>query len=377
MKNIIRFIVTVLFFISASVAKAQQLTVVTNGSLFNEGDTLKLNINYAPADSNNKLYTLLMIAENNTGAVWELRWPLLSNNLRAAVVVPPKMPHGHYGLTFLVLQNIFTIEGKVLEPKKVKKLNSTLLTAGGDLFKKEITVLPDSTFIYTNVLFEEDAILSFNTDAQLANQLNISINNASDAVVPGVTPVAANIFIGTIEEKAIAPLPPKPTDEIPFSKDIYTLEVVTVETTKKTKAERYNEKYSSGMFRSGDERIIDLTEVVPAFNNVLQYLVGRVAGLRILNNVFSTTAIWRNDRVYFYLDEMRVDAQVLNSIPITDIAIVKAYPPPFFGNPGGGGGGIAVYTKRGQNDYVFGKTSFKVKGYTPLISTFSTVPTKY
>ena len=377
MKNIIRFIVIVLFFISASVAKAQQLTVATNGSLFNEGDTLKLNINYAPADSNNKLYTLLMIAENNTGAVWELRWPLLSNNLRAAVVVPPKMPHGHYGLTFLVLQNIFTIEGKVLEPKKVKKLNSTLLTAGGDLFKKEITVLPDSTFIYTNVLFEEDAILSFNTDAQLANQLNISINNASDAVVPGVTPVAANIFIGTIEEKAIAPLPPKPTDEIPFSKDIYTLEVVTVETTKKTKAERYNEKYSSGMFRSGDERIIDLTEVVPAFNNVLQYLVGRVAGLRILNNVFSTTAIWRNDRVYFYLDEMRVDAQVLNSIPITDIAIVKAYPPPFFGNPGGGGGGIAVYTKRGQNDYVFGKTSFKVKGYTPLISTFSTVPTKY
>ena len=377
MNNIIRLIASVLFLISASTASAQQLAVATNKTLFNEGDTLQLNVNYAPADSNNKLYTLLMIAENNTGAVWELRWPLLSNNLRAAVVVPPKMPHGHYGLTFLVLQNIFTIEGKVLEPKKVKKLNSTLLTAGGDLFKKEITVLPDSTFIYTNVLFEEDAILSFNTDAQLANQLNISINNASDAVVPGVTPVAANIFIGTIEEKAIAPLPPKPTDEIPFSKDIYTLEVVTVETTKKTKAERYNEKYSSGMFRSGDERIIDLTEVVPAFNNVLQYLVGRVAGLRILNNVFSTTAIWRNDRVYFYLDEMRVDAQVLNSIPITDIAIVKAYPPPFFGNPGGGGGGIAVYTKRGQNDYVFGKTSFKVKGYTPLISTFSTVPTKY
>ena len=377
MKNIIRFIVTVLFFISASVAKAQQLTVATNGSLFNESDTLKLNINYAPADSNNKLYTLLMIAENNTGAVWELRWPLLSNNLQAAVVVPPKMPHGHYGLTFLLLQNIFTIEGKVLEPKKVKKLNSTLLTSGGDVFKKEITVLPDSTFIYTNVLFEEDAILSFNADAQLFNELNISINNASDAVVPGVVPIAANIFIGTKEEKVLAPLPPKPTDDVPFSKDIYTLEVVTVETTKKTKAERFNEKFSNGMFRSAGERIIDLTEVVPAFNNVLQYLTGRVAGLQIINNAFSTSAIWRNDRVYFYLDEMRVDAQVLNTVPIIDIAIVKAYPPPFFGNPGGNGGGIAVYTKRGQNDYAFGKTSFRVKGYTPLISKFSTVPTKY
>ena len=373
----IRLLVLVSFCFTTALASAQQLTVTTNGNFFDEGDTLQLDINYIPADSSAMLYTLLMVAENNTGAVWELRWPLLSNKMETAVAVPPKMPHGNYTLTFLLLKNIFTIEGKVLEPKKVKKLNSTLLTAAGDVYKKEITVLPDSTFIYTNVLFEENAILSFITDAQSNTQLNISINNASDAIVPGVLPVAKNIFIGTKAELAVAPTPKKALNNVPYSKDIYTLEVVTVQTTKKTKAERYNDKFSSGIFRSADERIIDLTDEVPAFNNVLQYLTGRVAGLRILNNGFSTAAIWRNSRVFFYLDEMRVDAQVLNGIPISDIAIVKAYPPPFFGNPGGNGGGIAVYTKRGQDDYAFGKSTFKVKGYTPLFSTFSVTPTKY
>ena len=361
----------------AAFASAQQLTVNTNGNTFNEGDTVNLDINYLPTDSSAMLYTLLMVAENNTGATWELRWPLLLSNLQTAIVIPSDMPHGHYALTFLLLKNIFTVEGKVLEPKKVKKLNTTLFTAGGDFYQKDITVLPDNTFIYSNVLFENDAILSFDTDKAFGTQLNISINNASDAVVAGVPPLATNIFIGTMAEKALAPPPQKIEAGMPYSKDMYTLEVVTVENTKKTKAQRYNEKFSSGIFRTADERIIDLTDVVPAFDNVLQYLRGRVAGLLIVNNGFSTSATWRNDRVYFYLNEMRVDAQVLNTIPITDIAIVKAYPPPFFGNPGGGGGGIAVYTKRGQDDYAFGKTSFKVKGYTPLISTFSTVPTKY
>jgi hypothetical protein len=54
---------------------------------------------------------------------------------------------------------------------------------------------------------------------------------------------------------------------------------------------------------------------------------------------------------------------------MNDIAIVKAFPPPFFGAPGGGnGGGIAVYTKRGgENRFLPGnRTVFKIKGYTPL-----------
>jgi len=39
------------------------------------------------------------------------------------------------------------------------------------------------------------------------------------------------------------------------------------------------------------------------------------------------------------------------SMPISDIAYVKAIRPPFFGSPGGGSGGaIAIYTKKGKSN---------------------------
>jgi hypothetical protein len=51
---------------------------------------------------------------------------------------------------------------------------------------------------------------------------------------------------------------------------------------------------------------------------------------------------------------------------MTDIAIVKAYSPPFIGAPGGRGA-IAIYTRRGgeANYLPPNKQVFKVKGYTP------------
>ena len=61
-------------------------------------------------------------------------------------------------------------------------------------------------------------------------------------------------------------------------------------------------------------------------------------------------------------------------IPVADVAIIKLFPPPFFGNPGGGGGGIAVYTKRGGLTDDGFKNAFKVTGYTPLVSEFPESP---
>ncbi|MDO9373308.1 MAG: hypothetical protein Q7T76_02765 [Ferruginibacter sp.] len=60
---------------------------------------------------------------------------------------------------------------------------------------------------------------------------------------------------------------------------------------------------------------------------------------------------------------------------MTDIAIVKAYPPPFFGAPGGNGG-IAIYTRRGgEGNYLpANRRVFKVSGYTP--AAIASWPTK-
>src|SRR5690242_2282648 len=82
------------------------------------------------------------------------------------------------------------------------------------------------------------------------------------------------------------------------------------------------------------------------FPNLFSYLQGRVAGLQIRGGINGGVAWWRGSRVTFFLDEVRVSAQAVASIPMTDIAIVKSYPPPFIGAPGGRGA-IAIYTRRG------------------------------
>jgi hypothetical protein len=72
-----------------------------------------------------------------------------------------------------------------------------------------------------------------------------------------------------------------------------------------------------------------------------------------------------------------VSASIIDGIPVDDIAIIKVYPPPFFGNPGGNGGGIAVYTKRGGLSDENYRNAFRVKGYTPLSFTLPTMPDRF
>src|SRR6185295_4793775 len=101
--------------------------------------------------------------------------------------------------------------------------------------------------------------------------------------------------------------------------------------------------------------------------NIFYYLQGRVAGLQISPaGLNGGGARWRGGPVAFFLDEMRVSAQQIASIPMTNIAIIKSYPPPFVG-AAGGGGAIAVYTRRGGevNYLPPNRQVFKVRGYTP------------
>jgi hypothetical protein len=61
------------------------------------------------------------------------------------------------------------------------------------------------------------------------------------------------------------------------------------------------------------------------------------------------------------------DPSVLNNIPMSDVAYVKVFRPPFIGAPFGGfGGGIAVYTRRGDEGGMYDVTNLKhikLEGY--------------
>jgi hypothetical protein len=120
--------------------------------------------------------------------------------------------------------------------------------------------------------------------------------------------------------------------------------------------ERLNDEYCSGLFKSAHGTILNLFEnnvSVMGHQNILDWMQGRVAGLQVYNlrNGLRIPVI-RGSRATIYVDEMLMDPDYLNLLPVHDIAIIKVIRGPFVGAIGNGGGGgvIAIYTIRPESE---------------------------
>ena len=107
---------------------------------------------------------------------------------------------------------------------------------------------------------------------------------------------------------------------------------------------------------------------------VLQYLQGKVAGLQV-NLAGGTPGLtWRGGTPSVFLDESPTQIETIQSIPMSDVAMVKVFRPPFLGAFGGGAAGaIAVYYKKGaaRNNNVKGLDHLTIRGYTPVKQFYS------
>lgn len=154
------------------------------------------------------------------------------------------------------------------------------------------------------------------------------------------------------------------------------MENITVTARQKTTIQAMEERYPSGMFKGGDGYQFDLANdpASAAYMNVLNYLQGKVAGLQISTTEGTASLSWRGGSPQLYLDEAPVDADLISTVPVTDIAYVKVFRPPFMGGFNGGNGAIAVYTRRGndsQNRPGTGLSSNTIAGYTPIRQFYS------
>ncbi|HZH95019.1 MAG TPA: hypothetical protein VEY06_04000, partial [Flavisolibacter sp.] len=226
------------------------------------------------------------------------------------------------------------------------------------------------TFAIRNWLFEDNALMAFSGTKNSNQPLNIRISTQLDSTYAPLAVTGRAFYIGT-PPSAVLPTLNQPVEisESIFADRGSILPAVVVRSTTKSPAEQFNEEHVRGLFRSGDERLLSIMDDPSAlgFPNIFSYLQGRVAGLQVAQGGFNGGAArWRGSRVSFFLDEVRVSAQQIATIPMTDIAIIKAYPPPFMG-AAGGGGGVAVYTRRGgEAKYLpANRQVFKVRGYTP------------
>jgi hypothetical protein len=153
--------------------------------------------------------------------------------------------------------------------------------------------------------------------------------------------------------------------------NIKVLETVTVTGKIKSNEEKVNEEYTSGLFNSGNSRIF-VTEDDPFAQSsisVLQYLQGKVPGLQISINGFDGTISRRGSPTDLFLNEMRTEVDLIQSTPMSDVAMIKVFDPPFFGSVGGGAGGaVAVYTKKGRSasSNVKGLNIATIQGYSAI-----------
>jgi hypothetical protein len=348
--------------------QAQQgaLDIKLNKNIFSPGDSLVVTAEYKGDSQISKFATLELVIENEEGRRTRLRWPVIDGKASGKLLLPDSLPLGKYTLLAGLQQRFFEVTGQVKDAKNVGSIQAMLLTKTGDWDEQEVSVAPDGTFAIRNWLFEDNALLAFHRTNNNNQPLNISISSQLDSSHEALAVAGRTFYIGN-PPTAVRPTLNQPveTPETLFGDRGTTLPAVIVRRTARTRAQQFNEEYASGLFRSGDERLISVMDDPSAigFVNVFNYLQGRVAGLQISPN---GAARWRGGRVTFFLDEMRTSAQQIANIPMADIAIVKAFPPPFLG-ASGGGGAIAVYTRRGgEADYLPpNRQVFRVRGYTP------------
>lgn len=365
----------------AAAAGAQQakgqLDIQLNKNILQPGDSLAITATYK--DDNGKalppLATLELLVENEPGQRTRLRWPVINGQASGALYLPDSLPRGKYTLLAGLQGRFFEVVGKIQDGEDIGAVQAMLLTKTGEWAEQELPVEPDGSFTVRNWLFEDNAVMAFSRIKASNRPLDIRISTQLDSTYKSVAVAGRAFYVGTPPSAVRSTLNgPIEAPEAVFADGGTVLPAVVVKATGKSPAQQFDEEYSTGLFQAGDERLVSVMDDpgAPAFPSIFSYLQGRVAGLQIATTGFNGgVAVWRGAPVSFFIDEMRVSPQQVAAIPMTDIAIVKAYPPPFFGAPGGGaGGGVAIYTRRGgEADYLpANKQVFRVRGYTPSVT---------
>ncbi len=227
---------------------------------------------------------------------------------------------------------------------------------------KQTLILPvkaDGSFVQEGMVFFDTLKVFYQLlgDKRLANRTELVFQT-------GLLPEPRNL----INNNKIAPYLWQAADTAELARNRYfaaeqarmeklakstTLADVIVRTRVKKPVDILDEKYASGMFGGDAGYQFDMINDPRAQSSMslFTYLQGMVAGLQIqLGGANGPSLKWRGSNTELFVDEMRSEPEMVNSMSMSDIAYVKVFRPPFFGAFGGGGGGaIAVYTRRGND----------------------------
>ena len=266
-----------------------------------------------------------------------------------------------------------------------QKIN--LILQGKDSVK-QFLFLPltkTGTFLQKGITFYDTIKIfyQFNGDKKLTDRAEVRFQN-------GLTQAPSKLFSAATASPLLWDFKTRDSLALARSKFFYAeklrldkllaavnLQEVFVTSKGKSPKDILDGKYASGLFSGGDATNFDVVNDPSALGalDVFTYLQGRVAGLQINNSGGQTSLSWRGGTPEVFLNEMRTDVDQLKSTPMSDVAYVKVFRPPFFGASGGGSGGaISVYTRKGGDvKFTPGQgLGFQIlAGYTPYKEFYS------
>lgn len=258
-------------------------------------------------------------------------------------------------------QKNLSFKGKVTNNGRFipnKSLNLLLKTEKSD--KSFVPVVTDDNgFIYLdNIYFDEPLTISYylNKDKKQVSEsdnLNISFQPLVTSIPYKSALPATNYRLINDKNAAQDPAIAKALQNRKNNKGIddfnkeTLIEEVKVTAKKVDKKAELDKQLSSGKFSGMNSTIFDLVNEnkdAQTSQNILQWLQGRAAGLTFtMDGSGNLIPSIRGSQASLFLDEMPVDVSMINSLPVSDIAMVKVMK-----NDGLVGNAIAIYTRRGD-----------------------------
>jgi hypothetical protein len=281
--------------------------------------------------------------------------------------------------------NYLAIEGRVRginkNEFKDRDITAILVPKGGGKQFVSIPVEPDGSFELPGLLYFDTVKIfyQFSNDKNktLTTRANFDFSNNLLREILGLDLPATQEF-QILRPDSVSMQKSKMAAEknLEQQRKVQTLATVEVTAKQKSRKQKIEEEYTSGLFTGdGNSFIPDDDPSSLGALNVFSYLQGKVAGLQIVQSGGQVNLTWRGGQPSLFLDEMQQqDASILQTMPMSNVALVKVFRPPFFGGFGGGSNGaIAVYTKKGSfaGQDVKGLDFVNVAGYSAIKEFYS------
>jgi hypothetical protein len=307
-----------------------------------------------------------------TGRKWHYKYPLINGNLQASLIIDTTIIPGNYALNFLMQKNFFRIKGAVKNAyKKDKEINYVLLSKNKNIVTGNLALSAENFFFSDCMLFQDSACIVFSRLNHKGNNLEINLINDLDSSY--IIADSLTKFVSIQDPNDSIQKEIKLPSFYRFSANDALYKTIMPEVIVKSKSKKiiddFQKENVSGLFAGADGTIIDGLESddIARSINLFNFLTGRIAGLSVKTMDDGTEDLmWRKHRTDIYLDEVKVDPELVLNISTSDIAMIKIFEPGTqVGFASGSGGTIAIYLKNGVYKRENKPTNnFRISGYT-------------